>query len=78
MPARGYLAVIRTIDRFTQMTGYLFVLAIIPLICANVIEVFARYVLGDPTIWALDVTTMSYAVLFMLDSALALLKGAHI
>ncbi|WOH50182.1 TRAP transporter small permease subunit [Bradyrhizobium sp. sBnM-33] len=78
MPPRGYLAVIRSIDKFTESTGYLFVLSIIPLICANVVEVFARYVLGDPTIWALDVTTMSYATLFMLGSALALLKGAHI
>ena len=78
MPPRGYLAVIRTIDKFTEWTGYLFVLFIIPLIFANVIEVFARYVLKDPTIWALDVTTMSYAALFMLGSALALLKGAHV
>jgi len=78
MPSRFYLAVIRSIDRLTEWTGYLFVLSIIPLICANVVEVFARYVLGDPTIWALDVTTMSYATLFMLGSPLALLKGAHI
>ncbi len=78
MPPRGYLAVIRGIDKFTDFTGYIFVLSIIPLIFANVIEVFARYVLRAPTIWALDVTTMSYATLFMLGSALALLKGAHI
>jgi TRAP-type mannitol/chloroaromatic compound transport system permease small subunit len=78
MPSRGYLAVIRTIDRFTEWTGYLFVLLIIPLIFANVVEVFARYVLKTPTVWALDVTTMSYAALFMLGSALALLKGAHV
>ena len=77
-PSRGYLAVIRTIDKFTEWTGYIFVLFIIPLIFANVIEVFARYVLRDPTVWALDVTTMSYAALFMLGSALALLKGAHV
>src|SRR4029450_9319378 len=78
MPSRGYLAVIRSIDKFTELTGDLFVLLIIPLICANVIEVFARYVLKEPTICALDVTTMSYAALFMLGSALALLKGAHV
>ena len=78
LPPRGYLAVIRGIDKFTTLTGYLFVLAIIPLIFANVIEVFARYVLWAPTIWALDVTTMSYAALFMLGAALALLKGAHV
>jgi TRAP-type mannitol/chloroaromatic compound transport system permease small subunit len=78
LPPRGYLAVIRGIDAFTTLSGYLFVLAIIPLIFANVIEVFARYVLQAPTIWALDVTTMSYATLFMLGAALALLKGAHV
>jgi TRAP-type mannitol/chloroaromatic compound transport system permease small subunit len=77
-PPRGYLAVIRAIDRFTELTGYLFVIVIVPLVLANVVEVFARYVLRSPTIWALDVTTMSYAALFMLGSALALLKGAHV
>jgi TRAP-type mannitol/chloroaromatic compound transport system permease small subunit len=78
LPPPAYLAVIRVIDTFTVWTGYLFVLFMIPLVLANVVEVFARYVLGDPTIWALDVTTMSYAALFMLGSALALLKGAHV
>ena len=77
-PHRGYLAVIRTIDKFTEITGYLFVIVIIPLILANVVEVFARYVLRSPTVWALDVTTMSYGTLFMLGSALALLRGAHV
>ena len=78
MPPRSYAAVIRAIDKVTEWTGHIFVLFVIPLIFANVVEVFARYVLGDPTIWALDVTTMSYAALFMLGSALALLKGAHV
>lgn len=77
-PPRGYLAVIHTIDRFTDWSGHIFVLLIIPLVFANVIEVFARYFLKSPTVWALDVTTMSYAALFMLGSALALLKGAHV
>ena len=77
-PHRGYLAAIRAIDKFTELTGYLFVIVIIPLILANVVEVFCRYVLRSPTIWALDVTTMSYATLFMLGAALALLKGAHV
>ena len=50
MPPWGLLAVIRTIDKFTELTGYLFVLFVIPLIFANVVEVFARYVLKEPTI----------------------------
>ncbi len=77
-PSRGYLAVIRTIDRITEWTGYLFTLLIIPLVLANVVEVFMRYVLNQPTAWALDVTTMSFGALFMLGSAYALMKGAHV
>jgi TRAP-type mannitol/chloroaromatic compound transport system permease small subunit len=77
-PHRSYLAVIRTIDKFTEVTSYLFVIVIVPLILANVYEVFSRYVLRAPTMWALDVTTMSYATLFMLGAALALLRGAHV
>ena len=61
-PPRGYVAVIRTIDRFTEWSGYVFLIVLVPLIFANVFEVFARYVLRDPTVWALEVTTMSYAV----------------
>ena len=77
-PSRGYLAVIRTIDTFTEVTSHVFVVVIVPLVLANVVEVFARYVLRAPTIWALDVTTMSYGALFMLGCAYALLKGAHV
>ena len=78
LPPPAYLAVIRTIDRFTDASRFVFVLLLIPLVFANVVEVFCRYVLRAPTIWALDVTTMSYAALFMLGAALALLKGAHV
>jgi TRAP-type mannitol/chloroaromatic compound transport system permease small subunit len=77
-PPPGYLAVIRSIDGITQWTGYLFTLLIAPLIVANVVEVFMRYVMNAPTSWALDVTTMSYGALFMLGAAYALLKGAHV
>ena len=73
-----YLAIIRAIDGITQWTGYLFTLLVIPLIVANVIEVFMRYVMNAPTSWALDVTTMSFGALFMLGAAYALLKGAHV
>jgi TRAP-type mannitol/chloroaromatic compound transport system permease small subunit len=77
-PSPAYLAVIRFIDSITEYSGYVFTLLAIPLIFANVIEVFSRYVLKDPTIWALDVTTMSFGALFMLGTALALQKGAHV
>jgi TRAP-type mannitol/chloroaromatic compound transport system permease small subunit len=77
-PPRRYLAVIRAIDAITQWTGYLVTLFVTPLIVANIVEVFMRYVMGAPTSWALDVTTMSFGTLFMLGAAYALLQGAHV
>jgi len=77
-PSPGYLAVIRVIDKITSYTGYFFTILIAPLIIANVVEVFMRYVMKAPTTWALDVTTMSFGALFMLGAAYALLKGAHV
>lgn len=37
-----------------------------------------RYLLGTPTVWAADVTVMTYGSLFMLGSAYTLFKGAHV
>ena len=72
------LPVIRAIDRFTGKFVYLVTLLLVPMILANVVEVFMRYVLGTPTIWAADVTVMTYGSLFMLGSAYTLFKGAHV
>jgi TRAP-type mannitol/chloroaromatic compound transport system permease small subunit len=77
-PAPAYLKAIRVIDRITTWAGYAFTLLVIPLILANVIEVFMRYVMNQPTSWALEVTTMSFGAMFMLGAAWALLKGAHV
>jgi TRAP-type mannitol/chloroaromatic compound transport system permease small subunit len=78
MPSPGYLATIRVIDRFTEITGLVFCLIVVPLIFANTFEVVSRYIFGNPTEWALDVTTQAYAALFMLGAPYALLKGAHV
>jgi TRAP-type mannitol/chloroaromatic compound transport system permease small subunit len=69
---------IGAIDRFTGRFVYVVALLLAPLVLANVVEVVMRYVLGSPTVWAADVTVMSYGSLFMLGSAYALLKGAHV
>ena len=77
-PSSTFLRTIRTIDKITEILGYVVAFLIIPLILANVIEVFMRYFWRQPTTWAADVTVMSYGSLFMLGSAYALLKGAHV
>lgn len=77
-PSALYLGIIRTIDSITENAGYLFLLLSIPLIFANFVEVISRYLLDDPTIWALDVTTMGFGALVMLGTVTALVKGAHV
>lgn len=77
-PSPLFLGAIRAIDGITRWTGYVFALLVIPLVLANVAEVFMRYVMNSPTVWALDTTIMSYGSLFMLGAAYALLKGAHV
>lgn len=72
------VAVIRAIDKFTDRTGTVFSWLSIVLVAAVSYEVVARYVFNAPTIWAFDVTFMSYGALFMLGAAYALHKGAHI
>jgi TRAP-type mannitol/chloroaromatic compound transport system permease small subunit len=51
---------------------------IVPLVGVLVYEVFMRYVLGSPTIWAYDLTYMFYGSIFMLGSAYALGRDAHV
>ena len=78
-PSPTYLSIIRAIDWMTEHVGIAFAWVLVPiLIFPNVYEVFSRYALHDPTMWAYDVTTYAFGALFMLCSAYALLKGAHV
>jgi TRAP-type mannitol/chloroaromatic compound transport system permease small subunit len=77
-PSPRLLATIRAIDRFTDRTGTLVSWLSIVLVAVVGYEVAARYAFNAPTVWAFDLTFMSYGALFMLGAAYALLKGAHI
>jgi TRAP-type mannitol/chloroaromatic compound transport system permease small subunit len=72
------VAITKRIDKFTDTTGTWVAWLNIPLVIAVAIEVFSRYALDAPTIWSFDVTYMLYGTIFMLGSAYALHKGAHI
>jgi len=41
-------------------------------------EVFVRYILRSPTVWAFDVSYMMYGTLFMLAGAYTLSRDAHV
>ena len=48
------------------------------LVAAMLYEVFARYVLGSPTMWAFDVSYMLNGSLFLLASGYTLRQDAHV
>ena len=72
------LRAIGVIDKFTDTTGTWVAWLNVPLVLAVAYEVIARYAFDAPTIWSFDVTYMLYGTIFMLGSAYALHKGAHI
>ena len=71
-------AVSRALDRFAEWCGLVFCWMIIPLVCAMVYEVIARYGFHAATIWSYDVSYMLYGAHFMLGAAYTLLRGGHI
>jgi TRAP-type mannitol/chloroaromatic compound transport system permease small subunit len=77
-PSPGLIRVVRTIDRFTDVTGTWIAWLNLPLVAAVSYEVIARYAFNAPTIWSFDITYMLYGTIFMLGAAYALHKGAHI
>jgi len=74
----GLIRAVRIIDKFTDTTGTWIAWLNVPLVLAVAYEVLARYLFDAPTMWSFDVTYMLYGTIFMLGSAYALHKGAHI
>jgi TRAP-type mannitol/chloroaromatic compound transport system permease small subunit len=78
VPSPGLIKLVNAIDKFTDTTGGWISWLSVPLVLAVSYEVIARYFFNAPTIWSFDVTFMLYGTIFMLGSAYALHKGAHI
>lgn len=73
-----FYAVIRRIDRFSELTGKLISLSMLYLVFSISYECFARYLFNAPTSWVFDTSYMTNGAAFMLGCAYALLKGAHV
>ena len=73
-----FYAVIRWIDRFTDVTGRFFALTQILLVAIITYEVCSRYFFNAPTVWAFESSTMVNGASFMLACGYALSKGAHV
>jgi TRAP-type mannitol/chloroaromatic compound transport system permease small subunit len=69
---------IRCVERITRGGGWVSAWLIFPLIFSLCYEVFARYLVGRPTIWSYELTYMLMTGIFMLGAAHALADGAHI
>ena len=78
-PPQAYMRAIRTIDMITEKVGVVSAFVLVPMLFVpNVYEVFSRYVLKDPTVWALDITSYAFGALFMIAASWALRRGAHV
>ena len=73
-----FYAVIRWIDRFTDVTGRFFALTQLLLVAIITYEVCSRYFFNAPTVWAFESSAMANGASFMLACGYALSKGAHV
>ena len=71
-------ALIRNIERMTGSVGILAAMALVPLVVATCYEVFARYVMGAPTIWAYEIGYFLTGTHFLLGMAFTLKSDEHI
>ena len=66
------------IDSLSAGMGKAFAWCIMILTFSTVYEVFVRYVLNAPTVWAFDMSVQMYGALFMMAGAYTLSQDAHV
>lgn len=70
-----FLRWIDTLSRFGAVVGTYFILALVVVIC---FDVLMRYALGSPTTWAYDTALHLYSISFLLGGAWVLGMKAHV
>lgn len=71
-------AYIRFADALSAWVAKAFAWCILVMTLGVSYEVFVRYILGAPTVWAFDVSYILYGTLFMLGGAYTLSRDAHV
>jgi TRAP-type mannitol/chloroaromatic compound transport system permease small subunit len=74
----GLKGLLRVLERISGTTGALAAWLVVPLIVASCYEVFSRYVMGAPTIWAYEVGYMVMGTHFLIGLAYTLREGEHV
>lgn len=69
---------IRFADKLSAWFGKAFAWCIMVMTLGVSYEVFVRYALRSPTVWAFDLTYMMYGTMFMMAGAYALSRDAHV
>jgi len=72
------LSTIRIIDQFSTAIGKAFGWYILILTFGTAYEVFARYVMDDPTTWNYDLSYNMYGASFIMAGAYTLSRNAHV
>ena len=70
--------VLHFIDSLSAWMGKTFAWCIVILTFSTCYEVFVRYVLNAPTVWAFDMSVQMYGALFIMAGAYALSQDAHV
>lgn len=70
--------IIHSIEGLSQWVGKAFGWCILILSLSVSYEVFVRYVLNAPTVWAFDVMVQMYGALFLMAGPYALAQDAHV
>ena len=70
--------ILHFIDSLSALSGKAFAWCIVILTFSTCYEVFMRYVLNAPTVWAFDMSVQMYGALFMMSGAYALSQDAHV
>jgi TRAP-type mannitol/chloroaromatic compound transport system permease small subunit len=70
--------IVAAIERAVGAAGILAALLLVPLVLATCYEVWSRYVMGAPTIWAYEVGYILTGSHFLLGLAYTLRAGEHI
>ena len=66
------------IDSISAWIGKAFAWCILVMTFGVSYEVFVRYVLRDPTVWAFDISYIMYGTLFMMGGAYTLSRDGHV
>ena len=68
----------RTIDRVAMFVGRIVMLLILMMTCVMLYEVFMRYVIEAPTLWANELTLWIAGFIFLLSGFYAMQQRSHI